>query len=170
MEEMSRASASTAIGESTLSEIEAGTAEAVSYNIETHGVAGHGLGPPHLYVLGGFADSLKEQMQVKAQGDAAANDMETKMTPLVDYLEKASIEEKGRFCPFFKLTKCYKKKGETQKTRLTMAFGPSRDAQEARLLLMKIMSTYSLVDFKVGRPPAGGLERKVQQWLETFLA
>ena len=160
----------TALAESTLAEVEAAIEEAVQYNKQTHGVAGHGLGPPHLYVIGAFVDCLKDQIDEKAKTDPTAVPIATKLATLLTFLESATMEEKGRFIPFFKLTKCFKKRGETQKHRITFSFGPTKDAQDARDLLIKTLSSHSLVEFKVGRPPAGGLERDIQEWLETFMS
>ena len=158
------------IGESTLKEIEAGNEEATAYNNETHGKPGHGLGPPHLFLLGGFADSLNTQLLEKTKADpsnAKIRAWSGKLEELVKFLEKATVEEKGRLCTFFKLTKCYKKRGETQKTRITMSFEPSPEAQNTRLTPIQVLKHVSFIDFKVGRPPAGGLEREIQAWLEV---
>ena len=160
----------TGLAEATLNEVEAGLEESTSYNDQTHGVSGHGKGPPHLYVLGGFVDSLREQIQEKSRTDLTCKEPAEKLQSMCDYLEAATLLGKARFCPFFKLTRCYKKKGETQKMRITMSFGPSTEAQQARTLLIAVLELHSKVEFKVGRPPAGGLEREVQQWLETFLS
>ena len=88
--------------------------EAVAYNKQTHGVSGHGLGPPHLYVMGATVDPLREQMVEKAKTEVAAQPLAQKLGTMTTFLETASMEEKNRFCPFFKLTKCYKKRGNAE--------------------------------------------------------
>jgi hypothetical protein len=163
----------TSLGEATLDELIAGQEQSTAYNELTHGVSNHGQGPPHLFVAGGVIASLQEQIEEKAKTDKTnekqLTDWAGKMKTLTDVLENATTEQKGRMIRFFKISKAYKKKGETQKLRVTMSWGPDPHSQEARLLLIEILKHFSNMEFKVGRPPAGGLERDIQAWLEVFV-
>ena len=163
----------TALGEGSLDELVAGQEQSTAYNDLTHGVSNHGQGPPHLFVAGGVIASLQDQIEEKAKTDKANElqllDWAAKLKTLADKMEAASTEEKARMIRFFKISKAYKKRGETQKLRLTMSWGPDPHSQEARLLLMQVMKTFSNMEWKVGRPPAGGLEREIQAWLEVFV-
>jgi hypothetical protein len=163
----------TALGEGTLDELIAGQEQSTAYNEATHGVPNHGQGPPHLFVAGGVVASLQEQIEEKAKTDKTSagqlTEWATKLKTLSEVMESSTIEQKGRMIRFFKISKAYKKRGETQKLRLTMSWGPDPHSQEARLLLLEVLKTFSNMDFKVGRPPAGGLERDIQAWLEVFV-
>ena len=163
----------TALGEGSLDELIAGQDQSTEYNNLTHGVSNHGQGPPHLFVAGGVIASLQEQILEKAKTDkenqAQLSDWAVKLTTLADKLEAATTEEKSRMIRFFKISKAYKKRGETQKLRVTMSWGPDPHSQEARLMLMQVMKTFSNMEWKIGRPPAGGLERDIQAWLEVFV-
>ena len=163
----------TSLGEGSLDELIAGQEQSTAYNELTHGVSNHGQGPPHLFVAGGVISSLQEQVQEKAKTDKLNErqllDWSNNLKTLADRLENASIDEKARMIRFFKISKAYKKRGETQKLRLTMSWGPDPHSQEARLLLMLVLKNFSNMEWKVGRPPAGGLERDIQAWLEVFV-
>jgi hypothetical protein len=163
----------TALGEGTLDELIAGQEQSTAYNEVTHGVSNHGQGPPHLFVAGGVIASLQEQIEEKAKTDKEnekqLKDWAGKLKTLTEVLEGATIEQKGRMIRFFKISKAYKKRGETQKLRLTMSWGPDPHSQEARLLIMEVLQRFSNMEFKVGRPPAGGMERDIQAWLEVFV-
>jgi hypothetical protein len=159
----------TGVAEASLPELEAASAEATGYNEQTLGNKGHGLGPPHPYILGGLVDSLMEQLKLKAAIEASFREMAQRMELLAQHLEASSIEAKCEMCRFFKLTKCYKTRGETQKMRITMAWGVDQKSQDARALIKAALTQLSLVEFKMGRPPPGAMERELQEWLETFL-
>ena len=163
----------TALGEASLDELIAGQEQSTAYNDLTHGVSNHGQGPPHLFVAGGTIASLLEQITERLKTDKA-NEAQLKvwagqLKTLADKMEAATTEEKARMIRFFKISKAYKKRGETQKLRVTMSWGPDPHSQEARLLMMQVMKDFSRMEWKVGRPPAGGLERDIQAWLEVFV-
>ena len=163
----------TALGEGSLDELIAGQEQSTAYNELTHGVANHGQGPPHLFVAGGVIANLYEQIEERAkQAKTSAlplTDWAANLKTLADKLETATTEEKARMIRFFKISKAYKKRGETQKLRLTMSWGPDPHSQEARILVMEVLKSFSNMEWKVGRPPAGGLERDIQAWLEVFV-
>lgn len=158
----------TCLGDAKLEEFEAGQEQSRAYAEEAKGNKGHNLGPHHLLVAGGVVDSLREQLELKRAEDPTWGLMADQMKRLSDELDKASIEEKGKMIRYFNLSATYQKKGEAPKLRLTMSWGPDHASQPARELVCKVLRQLSGVDMKVGRAPAGHLERELQAWLEVI--
>ena len=121
-------------------------------------VRGHGLGPPHLYTFGGVLAGLQE---LKKDSDHT----EPLKTVIEAFVKKSAVE-KGEVAKLCRASKVY----DSSKYRVTMSFGTSPEAVQARQVVMAAMhSLGEEYEFKQGRPPPSFMERELGEWLQQML-
>ena len=117
---------------------------------------GHGLGSPHLYTAAGLLNRLMDMIQENMKPD---------LKVFTDLWPKLSDEEKTDLIKFCRIVKTY----EGARKKLIISFGPSPQAQKLRCVFMSSLNSLEDVTHKMGRPPAGYMERELSQWLEVLV-
>ena len=118
---------------------------------------GHSLGPPFVYTaLGLFAGVL----QITPEG---AKKEEIKN--ILKTYKELSLEEKVDILKFCRIVKTF----DSSKKKLVLSWGPGQMAQEFRSSIMGALANAENMDYKVGRPPAGCMERELSLWLKELL-
>ena len=123
---------------------------------------GHGLGPPHLYVFGAV---LKEEHKASEEDGTVHAETQWLQEKLATY-EAFSLEERSELVTFFRVSKVYR----SDQVRLTMSLGHGSLADEFRQKLLPTWREREGWSQKIGRPPAGHLERELGKWLHEFLS
>jgi hypothetical protein len=117
---------------------------------------GHGLGPPFLWTAQGILVGITKMLEGARKDEA---------NKILDHWNKASMEEKSDLIRFCRVVKTF----ESDTKKLVMSWGASRQAQEYRSVFMGFMTSFEQVQFKVGRPPAGYMERELALWLKELI-
>ena len=117
---------------------------------------GHSLGPPFVYTaLGLFAGLL----QIAPEGK------KEEIKNIIKTYKEYSLEEKVDLLKFCRIVKTF----DASKKKLVLSWGPGQLAQEFRSTIMGIMTNIENMDYKVGRPPAGYMERELSLWLKEMI-
>ena len=118
---------------------------------------GHGLGPPFLWtalgMMVGLAQTLTGEKQVE-------------VNKIVEKWKASSQEEQADLIKFCRVVKTF----ESNTRKLVLSFGASQVSQEIRSTLVGHISSLEGAMYKLGRPPAGYVERELSNWLKELLA
>ena len=118
---------------------------------------GHSLGPPFVYTaLGLFAGIL----QVTPEGTK-----KDEIKNIIKTYKEYSLEEKVDLLKFCRIVKTF----DSSKKKLVLSWGPGQLAQEFRSSIMGVLANTENMEYKVGRPPAGYMERELSLWLKELL-
>ena len=123
------------------------------YAAATLGKAGHGLGPPHLFVFAALVDFVHKNT---IAGSAACLTMER--------WKEYSLEQKQELV---RLCKCVRMFNQDQR-KFVVIFGPGQEAQAIRSDLLAALK--GVWDWKQGRPPPGNMERRLGEWLKDMVS
>ena len=82
-----------------------------------------------------------------------------------DHWKNSSLEEKADTIRFCRIIKMF----DNSKKKLILAFGPSKTAQEIRATVTAALAAKEQVEHKIGRLPAGYMERELGLWLMELL-
>ena len=83
---------------------------------------------------------------------------------IIDFWKNASTEV--RFSTIrFRVVKTY----DTNFKKRVLAWGPGQQAQNMRATFTTILSEQKNVSYKMGRPPAGYMEREIALWLKELM-
>ena len=104
----------TSILEAALEEIEAALEQTKEYNTLTQNNKGHGQGPPRLLAFSGYIGELRVQIEEKANIAKGWKEPAQTLVELCAFLENTTLQENFDLVKFFKLTKRYKHRDETQ--------------------------------------------------------
>ena len=69
---------------------------------------------------------------------------------------------------FFRIIRCFKKKGQPELVRRTMAFSPSPGGLHIRSVVISALRMICKATVKAGEAPPGHLEREIQEGLELI--
>ncbi len=117
----------------------------------------HDRGPPHLFIFGGLLAALVERKETV--GARTAEALVKHQTEWAE-LELGDRADQMRVC---RSETCYK----SEFKKLIICPGPFMDLKFRKAFKDALIQTGA--DYKMGRAPAGGLERDLQGWLTTFL-
>ena len=116
--------------------------------------AGHGLGPPHIYVFAAVLTFL-------AEGDTATD---VERQNLANW-SQLSVEARCELVKLCKVAKLY----DPSQRRAVLAFGPGPEAAALRGRVLEKLKQEKGYQFKLGKPPPGNLERQVGQFLDQIV-
>ena len=136
---------------------------------------GHGLGPPHLFVMAAIIKTIQKDLQSQVDGAPTEENQEQlnglkqqlhKMTSLQQQWSQLSTSQKDDIVPFIRIAKMYKQ--DKRKIIISMN-SHSEYAAELRKIVLKHMKERPEWDMKTGRPPAGHMERELATWLKLMI-
>ena len=107
---------------------------------------GHGLGPPHIYVMGGLLNALA------TENEANPNPGMTKLEEEYKNMEIARREELVRLCKVAELFR-------TDCKKVVLAFGPGPEAAELKNIVVAALQSRKDWEYKVSKAPQGHMER-----------
>ena len=106
----------------------------------------HGLGTPHIYVMGGLLNALA------TENEANPNPVMTKLEEEYKNMEIARKEELVRLCKVAKLFR-------TDCKKVVLAFGPGPEVAELKNIVVAALRSRKDWEYKVGKAPQGHMER-----------
>ena len=121
---------------------------------------GHGLGPPHIWALGGAL----ERMATKEKEDEQEASPPGHLQQALATYSALSTEGKCDLIRFFKLNKCFRQ----DQVRITLSFAANTDAQNLRCKVTSAL-VQGGCEAKFGRAPPTNQERELQAWLDELL-
>ena len=139
---------------------------------------GHGLGPPHLFVMSAIIKTITKELKGQVEGaeqnpspeQKAAQDIfkqqATQMEAMAGQWSQLSLEEKNDIVPFVRAAKMYK----TEQKKLIISMNSHTPmAADLRQLVVKHLRARPEWEAKTGRPPAGHMERELGAWLKLMM-
>ena len=86
------------------------------------------------------------------------------MIELVNLWKGWTWEEKQNILRFCRIVKLY----DTSKKKIVMSWSPTSKAQELRQTFCAAVASIPEIEYKIGRPPAGHMERELSLWLKEI--
>jgi chemotaxis protein histidine kinase CheA len=112
---------------------------------------GHGLGPPHLYVMGALLDYLFGLNSTFKQS--------------MDAYEALSLTGRSELIKICRIAKLF----NPELKKLVLMFGPGPEAQSLRKKILEELTQIDRFELKCGQAPKGHMERELQEWLVNLL-
>ncbi len=122
---------------------------------------GHGLGPPWLITTLGLFVGIMQMLEEQEQ-----KQKKEEVEQLILTWKGMSMEEQSDLVRFCRIVKTF----ETNTKKLVLSFGAGKKAQEIRSTLTGIITQQEGAQYKLGRPPAGYMERELGIWLKELLS
>jgi hypothetical protein len=154
----------TAIGLASNPEVAVAKEEGTSYNKETFGKSGHNMGPPFIWIFGGWFDDLLRQLKEIEAPTPQQDDLRKCTQQAAEQYGALDVEGKAEVLKFFRLTSTYKKRNQPEGIRITLCCAPHPEGQALRRLVLRLLKEQAGFEMKIGRAPPGHLEREIQEW------
>ena len=115
---------------------------------------GHGLGLPHLFVVG----PMMLEIVKMSEAPPVAKEM-------VDKFGEMRLEDRQEVVRFSRVAKVYQK----DQKKLVLSFAPTQIGMSFRAILIPFLSKLEHWDARMGRPPMGFMYRELGELREGFL-
>ena len=114
---------------------------------------GHGLSAPHLYVFGSLLDAIAKETK---------DELDIKMNQ--QYKDMA-VEERAQIIRLCKVAKVFR----SDQRKVAVVFGTGHEAQGYKQRILSLLKPKAAWTYKVGRAPAGHMERQLAAFLTDMI-
>ena len=115
--------------------------------------SGHGLAAPHLYIFGALLDAIASH--TGEEQDRQHNEQYKGM----------QVEQRAQVIRLCKVAKVFR----AEELKVAMAFGSGAEAQACKLRVLSVLGKLAGWSYKIGKPPAGYMERTLASYLEDLV-
>ena len=115
--------------------------------------AGHGLAAPHLYIFGSLLDAIATL--TGEEQDRQNNEQYTAM----------KVEDRAQVIRLCKTAKIFR----AEEKKVALAFGSGVAAQACKVRVLAVLGKQKDWSYKIGKPPAGYMERTLASYLEDLV-